>query len=312
MLAVGLGHHAVHVDDDGLALLGRRCRAASQVDIVVGTLALLEIDGVGVEHLAIDFHRAVVARHHDAVALTQLRVVVAAGVGHGLVELDTHGVGEAGHQLLHVDGVVAAVALGGAQHGLHLFALVLRHQSQQLGTLGIGALGQSARQLDDFAQALALVAEGVDALKLHLTLDGDVLLFRIAGTAAHVNLVERLQREVRLAGNLEVGRQREAERLGYLVVGLPGVGVGDAACHVHLHQRCCLGGTASLQDEVLDALVGGISVDAWIVYLTVDGDGLQGFVLVAAGNVDDVLVAQRHVGHGALQDAYDVYTLHLQ
>ena len=64
----------------GLAFLGLRAETARLADVVAGALALLIHHGVGIEHLAVHFHGAGVGRHHDAVALAQHNVFVAAGV----------------------------------------------------------------------------------------------------------------------------------------------------------------------------------------------------------------------------------------
>ena len=70
MLTVGFGHHAIHVDNDGLALLCRRCGATGSLNVVVGVFAILELYGIGVEHLTVDANGVGIAGYYDAVAIS--------------------------------------------------------------------------------------------------------------------------------------------------------------------------------------------------------------------------------------------------
>ena len=112
MFAVGTGYHTIHVDDDGLALLGTRGGASCLFDIIVGVFPFLEIDGVWIEHFTIDLDCAVIAGYDNAVAFTQYGIVLRTRILQGFVELDTYGVIGVGHQFFDVDGVTSRVALG--------------------------------------------------------------------------------------------------------------------------------------------------------------------------------------------------------
>ena len=112
MFAVGTGYHTIHVNNNGLALFGCRGGTSCQVDIIVGILSFLEIDGIGIEHLAVDLDCAVIARYDNAVAFTQYGVVLRTRILQSFVELDAYGIVRVGHQLFDVDGVASRVALG--------------------------------------------------------------------------------------------------------------------------------------------------------------------------------------------------------
>ena len=306
MLSVGLRHHTVHVDDNGLAALTRRTDTTGKVQIVVGFLACFEAYGVGVENLTVDGDGTGVARYDDAVALTQVGVVVTAGVGECFVELNGYGEGSHCQQLLDVDRVIAGVALGGTQHGFHLFAFFLCHLAQQLGTLGVSALGYTASLLDNLAQALATIGQRVVTLELHLALYGDVLLLGVLRTTANVDFVIWHQCEVAAVLNLKVLVDTETVGESQCVAGFGGFGVDDASCNVDFRQRGCVGQTTSLQNGVFDCLISGILIGAGVGDLTVDGDDFVCLLFLVAGYIEYVLVLDGQVGCGALQNSFDV------
>ena len=88
--------------------------------------------------------------------------------------------------------------------------------------------------------------------------------------------------------------------------------VDNAARHIDLDRRCALLQTTSLQDEVLECLVVGILVDARIHHLTVNGDGAFYLCLLLRGHEEHVVLAQRDIGHSAVEHALQVDAQHFQ
>ena len=90
------------------------------------------------------------------------------------------------------------------------------------------------------------------------------------------------------------------------------MGIRNATGYVYLDQRCSLCWTASLQYQVFDGLIRCIFIDTRVEHLTADGDGFLFVALLAAGNVDDILVLQRNVGRCAFHNAANVDAQHFQ
>ena len=205
----------------------------------------------------------------DAVAFTEHDVEVAARIGKCLVELDTNVVGLWNlRELFHVDDLLhftyGAVVVDGYllqdtlflifTHLHQLFqtdALCIVDLTLQTGSRDVCQVGTATGTLEEVAESLVLLGEGIGSCKHDLSLNLYVLLGEVAGALADIYLVEGLELEARLTVDDEAVFQREVEGLCQDGVGGDGMGVDKTARHQYVVHRCRLLQTSCLQHEVL-------------------------------------------------------------
>ena len=256
-------------------------------------------------HVAIDLDGTRIFGHDEAVAFTQHDIIVAARVGQGFIEFDTDIIDGV---LAHLAGIEtrAALHLRHLQQTLQTELLIFIEGALDTGATDIGLIGDTTCHLDGIGEAEVLPVEGIAAFEEHLALYEDVTLGHVARAAAHHHLIVRHEGEAAVAINQETILQREGEGFGYLLAIGRGLGVDDATRDIDTGGRSSIRETTSLDDQVLDGLVLGIIVGAWAQHLTQDDDVTLVGLILTHGDGEDILVLQRDIGSGAIEDAFEI------
>ena len=293
-----------------MTLAGTLGIATCLLDVVLVTLLFLQGHGVGLQHVAGDLHRTIDARNHQLVAILEFDILVAAGIGQGLVEMDTDAVGGLQRELLHAQGVLgvggSAALPGHLDEFIAAGQLVFIHVTDQSGATYVGSGDDTTGCLHHVGEALVLLLQGVTALKGYLTRYADLEGLDRDRAATHRHHIVGLERETAVAIELKAGLDGETEGLGNLHRGGGGLRIDHAAGHIDLHRGGIFRQTACLQDEVLDGHLLGILVGAGEDHLTVDGQDAEVLMLCQRGDEEDVLVLQGHIGGHAFHDALQV------
>ena len=247
------------------------------------------------------------ARYHQFVTIHQFYVLRAARVSQRLVEVDTHGIGGAQCQLMQRDRV-ARIARRLTRHTNHradTCLLVVVHLTHQSGTTDVSTFHDAACRLDEVGETHVLTFHGVGAAEHHLTIDRDGDGVLIGRTAANLYDVERFEDEVLIVRELEV--LVDGERVGFIQIQarIRGTWVMIGTRHIHLGSRSRIGQATCLQDEVLDGHAVRILVSTREDDLAQNRYRTLVLMFRDGGDIEHVLVLQRHVrfctGHDALQ-----------
>ena len=118
--------------------------------------------------------------------------------------------------------------------------------------------------------------------------------------------------EALLTINHEAILQGEVKRVTQDRVSLSSLGVDHTTRHKDIHHGSCLFQSTSLQHEVLQGLVGRIAIDARILHLTMDGDGLLLLYILTRGHEEHILILQDDITGSTLHDAGQVHWHHLE
>ena len=198
------------------------------------------------------------------------------------------------------------------QGGTHTFLLGIGGTAHKTCSTNITKSVRTTRSLVQVAQTHIVGRERVGSGEHNLALNRYILLLHISRTLADIYLVERHERESRLAVHNESVLKGERVDLGYNAVGSQCLGVGYTAAYVDVDGRCLVGKATSLKHKVLDGLVVGILVYTRILHLASYADGTLIEVLGLGRHKQHVVLLQRYVGYSACQDTCKVYAYHLK
>ena len=147
--------------------------AACLTDIILVVLLVLEGHRVRLLDITRDLHCTVVTGNNQTVAILQLDILVAAGIGQGLIEVDTYQIGGLGGQLFQTQRVTRT---GGCTLSGHLDELITTgqlvfvHVTNEAGTTDVRTGDNTTCCLHHIREALILLLKRIEALEGNLAL----------------------------------------------------------------------------------------------------------------------------------------------
>ena len=271
-------------------------------------------------HLTAHLHCIAELGNHQLVSFSEHDVILASRFCQGLVQVHCHGIGVA-QVHLHlqqgvglVDVVSFLILHGFLVHGylcgtectFTLKSFVGSHDACEACTLAVTYVCNTSRSLHEVAQSVVGACHGVLSCKVDAAGYRHIALLAVRGALAHYHHIVWLQTEgVIIAGQVLVNA--ETEGLCHLAVIFLGIGIIYTSEYIHLGQRCCIGQTTCLQDEVLHGGVIGKLIDSRVKNLSRAGQCLLVLHVHYAGNEEYVPLAQCDVGACAGNDSLQVH-----